>query len=135
MANKKEFVERRKHKRFKVKDSAIVAVKDSAFVAVLDTTPGYINLGRFINISKGGLAFRYDDRKGESTEPFKVDILSVQDSFYLYNIPFKTIWVSHAAGKPSFSFSKTSKQGVQFGDMAPSQIQHLDSFIEKYAIR
>ena len=127
MSNKKGSTERRKHKRFKVKVDAVVAVSD--------TESKYTYLGRFIDISKGGFAFTYNEGKGGSTELSKVDILYVRDSFYLYNIPFETMWVSREASKPSPSFSKTSKSGVQFGDMTSSQMQLIDSFIEKFAIR
>ena len=70
MTNKKEFAERRKHERFKVKNGAIAIIRLSNALA---TTQKY---GQIINISQGGLAFRSIDRKGDSNKPAKLDPVS-----------------------------------------------------------
>ena len=56
MTNKKEFAERRKHERFKIKNAAIAVIRP---LNVLGTTQKYCQI---INISKDGLAFRYIDK-------------------------------------------------------------------------
>ncbi len=146
MTHKKEFIERRKHKRFKVKSGAVAAMirtsptkpdqtKDMSMGEnSLATTPLYIHMGQIINISKGGLAFRYIDSEDESRESFELDILFAQNSFYFKNAPFKTVWVSGAVSNPSFSPLKTKQQGMQFGKMVPLQIHLLDYFLQKYTI-
>ena len=148
MTHKKEFIERRKHKRFKVKSGAVAAMirispakpdqtKDMSMGenAFATTTPKYIQMGQIINISKGGLAFRYIDSEDESRESFELDILFAQNSFYFKNAPFKTVWVSGAVSNPSFSPLKTKQRGMQFGKMVPHQIPQLDYFLQKYTIR
>ena len=88
MTDKKEFTERREHERFKVKNGAIAIIRLSNAFA---TTQKYF---QFINISKGGLAFRYIDRNGESNEPVKLDMLFIQDSIcsaYLKYVLLKTV--------------------------------------------
>jgi len=132
MANKKALTERRKHERFKVKNGAIAIIRLSN---VLGTTQKY---GQIINISQGGLTFRYIDRTGESNEPVKLDLLFIQDSIcstYLKYLSSKTIWVSHLDSKTSVSELKIKQQGVQFDKMVPNQITQLDRFLEKCTIR
>ncbi len=132
MANGKEFAEREKHERFKVKNGAIAMIRP---LNALATTHKYCQI---INISKSGLAFRCIDKNGESVQPFELDVLFIQDSIcftYLKNIPFKTVWVSHEPGKTSSSHLKTRQLGVQFGKMTPQQESQLDRFLEKCTIR
>jgi len=146
MTNKKEVVEYRDYERFKVKSGAIAMIKPlpakqeqtknmsvdgNAFAA----TAKYCQI---INISKGGLAFRYIDRNGESNEPFELDVLFIKDSIcftYLRNVPFKIVWTSNAASKNSSSNLRTKLLGVQFGKMMPNQISQLDRFIQECTIR
>ena len=132
MANRKEFTKRGKHERFKIKNGAIALVKP---LNALATTHKYCQI---INISKDGLAFRYIDRKGESNEPVKLDLLFIQDSIcsaYLKYVSLKPVWVSHIDSKTSFNQLKIKKQGVEFGEMMPNQIAQLDRFLEKCTIR
>jgi len=132
MTNKKEFTERRKHERFKVKNGAIAIIRLSN---VLGTTQKY---GQIINISQGGLAFRYIDRTGRSNKPVKLDLLFIQDSIcsaYLKYLSLQTIWESDLNSETSVSELKIKQQGVQFGKMVPNQIAQLDRFLEKCTIR
>jgi len=132
MANRKEFTNRGKHERFKVKDGAIALVRP---LNALATTHKYCQI---INISKGGLAFRCIDRNGESVEPFELDVLFIQDSIcltFLKNIPFKTVWVTHEPSNTSSSHLKTRQLGVQFGEMTLQQESQLDRFLKKCTIR
>jgi hypothetical protein len=87
---------------------------------------------QIINISKGGIAFRYIDRNGELNEPFAQDSISFT---YLKYVPCKTVWTSHEASKPSSSQVKTKQRGMKIGKMTPHQASQLDRFIQKCAIR
>jgi len=132
VANKKEFVERRKHERLKVKNGAIAIIRLSN---ILGTTQKYAQI---INISQGGLAFRYIDRNDESNEPFKLDLLFIQDSIcsaYLKYVSLKTVWVSDIDSKSSFNKLQIKQQGVEFGEMMPNQIAQLDRFLLKCTTR
>ncbi len=127
MANSKEFIERRKHERFKVESGAVAAV--------FNTASEYVHIGQIMNVSKGGLSFRYSDGNGESTKPCELYILVALDSFYLRDVPFKTAWVSPVAGHPAINFLGKKQHGVQFGEMTPLQISRLDYFFHNYTIR
>ena len=146
MTNKKEFIERRKHERFKVKSGAIAMIRP--LPAKQEQTKNMSVDGnalvakakycQIINISKGGLAFRYIGRNGESNEPFELDVLFIQDSIcftYLKNVPFNIIWTSYVASKNSSNNLRTNLLGLQFGKMMPNQIAQLDRFIQKCTIR
>lgn len=132
MTIKKEFTERRKHERFKVKDGAIVMIRP---LNALATTQKYCQI---INISRGGLASSYIDKNGTLNEPFELELLFIQNSIcftYLKNVPLKTVWVSNETSKTSSSHLKTKQLGVQFGKMTLQQISQLDRFLEKCTIR
>ena len=132
MKNKKEFVERREHERFKVKNGAIAIIRLSNILA---TAQKY---GQIINISRGGLAFRYIDRKGASNNPAKLDLLFIHDSIcsaYLKYLSLKPVWASSIDSKTSFNQVKIRQQGVEFGEMMPQQESQLERFLEKCTIR
>jgi len=146
MTNRKELMERRKHKRFKVKSGAIAMIRPlpAKPEQIMDMGMGKNALTakpkycQTINISKGGIAFRYIDRNGELNEPFELNVSFVQDSIsftYLKYVPCKTVWTSHEASKPSSSQVKTKQRGVRFGKMTPHQTSQLNRFIQKYTIR
>ncbi len=128
MNKRKAFVEHRKYKRFKV--------KSGASTVGFYTGSEYINIGQIMNISKTGLSFRYIETNDESTEPVELDILAALDGFYLKNVLFKTVWVSPVASHhPAFILLEKKQRGVQFGEMTPHQISHLDYFLHNYTIR
>jgi hypothetical protein len=132
MTNNKEFTERREHERFKVKNGAIAIIRFSNIIA---TAQKYTQI---LNISRGGLAFRTIDRKGESNNPAKLDLLFIDDSIcstYLKYVPFKSVWNSYIDRKTSFNPLKIKEQGVEFGEMMPQQESQLDRFLEECTIR
>ena len=146
MTNKKEFIERGKHERLKVKTGAIAMIRPipakheqtKNMSMDRDVFIARAKYCQIINISKDGLAFRYIDRNGESNELFELDVLFIQDSIcftYLRNIPFKIAWISPAAGKDLSGNVRTKLLGVQFGKMMPNQIAQLDRFIQECTIR
>ena len=132
MTDKKEFSERRKHERFKVKNGAIAIIRFSNIIA---TAQKYTQI---LNISRGGLAFRTIDRKGESNKPANLDLLFINDSIssaYLKYVPFKSVWIFHIDSKTSCNQLKIKEQGVEFEEMIPNQIAQLDRFLEECTIR
>ena len=132
MAGKKEFIERKKHERFKVKNAAI------AMIRPLNSDAATQKYCQIINISKDGLSFRYIYRKDESNEQIKLDLLFIQDSIcftYLKNVPFEIVWVSNETSKTSSSHLKTRQLDVQFGEMTSHQISQLDRFLEECTIK
>jgi len=119
-------VERRKHKRFKVQDSAFVVV-GAPF------RPHSTKVGQIIDMSMGGLAFGYiadEDRSNASSE---LGIFLADNSFHLRQIPFETI-SDLKTNRVPFSSISMRRSGVQFGELTHDQISQLEYFIQNHTI-
>ncbi len=117
--------ENRKHKRFKAKGGAF---------AVLG--PHVKNLGRIIDISKGGLAFSYHEKGEPLHKLFELDILLADNGFYLDKVPFNAVWdfqIVIDEEAPASSLAPRSC-GVQFGALSDDQKSQLDYFIQNYTL-
>ena len=146
MTKNKEFIERGKQERLKVKTGAIAMIRplpgkqDHAKNMSMERNAcvARAKYCQIINISKDGLAFRYIDKNGKSNEPFELDVLFIQNSIcftYLRNVPFKIVWISPAASENLSGKISTKLLGVQFGKMMQDQITQLDRFIRECTIR
>ena len=147
MDDKKESIERRKHPRFKVKRGAVAAIIRPSLVkefpikdmpmndSSIATAPKNIQMGQIINISNGGLAFRHINGNDDNNKLFDLDILSVQDKFYLKKVPVQIVWASHAVIEPSFSLLKSEELGLRFEELNPRQKSQLDFFLQNYTLK
>jgi len=121
MVGRKRTVERRKNKRYKAVDGAYAAI-----------SPNSHKLGQIIDISMGGLAFKYIDT---STEENDVDASAEESIFlssmgyYVGDLPFKTISDYEVTNAPSFSSMKVRKRHVQFTDLSFKQLFDLDYYL------
>ncbi len=112
-------VEQRKHKRYKVTKRAF---------AVLG--PEAVKLCHLIDISRGGLAFRYFvDSTGMAEEMETVDILGGED-FYLEKVPVRIVSDNILVNDSPFSSVAMRRRGVQFGPLTPKQREQVDYFIK-----
>jgi hypothetical protein len=120
MSSPSQTVEQRKHKRYKVTKRAF---------AVLG--PEAVKLCHLIDISKGGLAFRYFvDSNGMAEEMDNLDILGGED-FYLEKVPVRIVTDMALKDESPFSSIAMRRRGVQFGQLTPKQLEQVDYFIEK----
>ncbi len=71
MVDRKDFIERRKQNRFKVRDDAFVSIKSDKD-----------KIGPIRDISGDGFAFNYIGKKGEIYGPLEVDIF-IQDQVFM----------------------------------------------------
>ena len=122
MASNKEPVERRKHKRFEVPIGSFVVLG-----------PHSTTVGRIIDISMGGLAFRHVDEVESSEALHELDVFHEND-FSLRHVPCETISDLETYESPFGSFI-IRESTVEFGDMTPHQMLHLQRFIQKHTIR
>jgi len=99
-------------------------------LAVLKAKP--LKMGQIINISKGGLAFRYIDSETEAGKSSELDILFAQNGFHLKKLSFKTVADYKAASEFPFSSIVMRQRNVQFRAMRPYQASKLDYFIKNY---
>ena len=123
MTKTKEMVERRKHNRLQVKDGASVVLRAH-----------FLELGQIIDVSKGGLAFRYIPSHQPSSGPSDLVILSDDRTFYLDEIPFK-IASDFEIGNDPFSFLKIRRCGLQFDKLTRNHVSQLKHFIRHCATR
>ena len=118
-----EVVERRKHKRFRAEDGAYAAVR-----------PQYDKIGQIIDVSRGGLAFRYLASESEEDASSELDIFLIGDDFHLDKLPFKTVSDEEIPEKLSPGSQTMRRCGVQFGKLTQIQAIKLEEFILKHTI-
>jgi hypothetical protein len=112
--------ERRKHKRFQVRQGVLVGLAHSS-----------VQVGPVVDISMGGLAFHYVGKK-QPTNGSHLSLFSADDHFYLGNIKFKTVYDSVVAGEPDSECMR--RCGVEFMGMDKNQELLLEDCILLNAI-
>ncbi|KPK35301.1 MAG: hypothetical protein AMK70_05550 [Nitrospira bacterium SG8_35_1] len=112
--------ERRRHRRFEVKTLAI-AVPNKPTSQV----------GRIINISKGGMAVRYLDQEDWADDADTIDIL-IDSNFFMTNIPVQNVNDFKVENQVSFSVMNERQCCVQFGTLSSDQVILLDEFISEH---
>ncbi|MBW2174204.1 MAG: PilZ domain-containing protein [Deltaproteobacteria bacterium] len=122
MTNRKERVERRKHKRFEIPIGMFVSFR-----------PHRPRLGEVINISRGGLAFRYYGGKEPSDGSNKLNIFLEEGDFHLNDILSRTV-TDFGTYRIPFRSVTMRRSSVQFRSLTHHQISQLEHFIENYAI-
>jgi hypothetical protein len=123
MMNSKNFIERRKRDRFKVRSGAFVSIKSDKD-----------KIGTIRDISRDGFAFRYIGEEGEIYGLLEVDIFYGSD-LYVQKVKSKTI-SDFKTDKKAFSSSLAIRQCcVQFCELTDNQISLLDNFIQEYVDR
>jgi len=119
MTDTKQRVERRKHKRFQAWNGAFVALG-----------PYSLKLGQIVNMSMGGLSFRYIG----SREPSKMKTESkifIDNGFCLDDVPLETVSDCEAK-QGSFASLVMRQSGVQFGELTQDQKSQLQFFIHNH---
>lgn len=101
-------------------------------IAIFKSKP--ILTGQIINISRSGLTFRYFPSEEQSNQAVELDILFANISFYLENLPFKTISDLDVDNEFSYSSQNRKLMRVQFGELDLHQISQLDYFIENCTV-
>ena len=121
MVGRKRTVERRKNKRYKAVEGAYAAI-----------SPNSHKLGQIIDISMGGLAFKYIDTANGDTDSDtqqEESIFLSSMGYYVGDLPFKTIADYELTNAPSFSSMKVRRRHVQFKDLSFKQLFDLDYYL------
>jgi hypothetical protein len=119
----KKIVDRRKHKRFQTEKNTYALLRARGS-----------KLGRVIDISKGGLAFRYVSVGQRLKGPLELDLLSHQYDYRIDKIPVKIITDLELANKKAFKSTTLKRVGVQFGKLTRQQKSKLEHFIKDYTL-
>ncbi len=120
MVGRKRTIERRRNKRYKAVDGAYAAI-----------SPNSHKLGQIIDISMGGLSFKYIDTSNDNDDngtPEDAVFLSSM-GYYVGDLPFKTVSDYEITNAPSFSSMKVRKRHVQFTDLSFKQLFDLDYYL------
>jgi hypothetical protein len=122
MVGRKRTIERRKNKRYKAVEGAYAAI-----------SPNSHKLGQIIDVSMGGLAFKYidtsDDDDIKSAQLPEETIFLSSMGYYVGDLPFQTISDYEVTNAPSFSSMKVRKRHIQFADLSFKQLFDLDYYL------
>ena len=123
MEFQKIFPERRKDKRFKLKDPAY---------AIMYYSPSRI--GQITDISRNGLAVRYVKNGEDSNELTELDIFNADFILYVDNIKAKSISDFEIIDKTFIGSKEMRRCGIQFEDLSRHQMSQLEDFIENFTL-
>jgi len=125
-------VERRRHKRFRI--------KTKTFAAFFGPDSNR-KIGEIINMSAGGMAFRYLNYEKKSygsissDKPVELDIFWDGDGYSLGKIPVKTISDALISRISPVSFIAMHHCRMKFTELTTLQELKLDHFISNHSLR
>jgi hypothetical protein len=113
--SKERLAERRKRKRFKI--------KQGVFSILHGPSP---ELGEITDASGDGLAFIYQGEEKLWKNSSELEILVLNDSFKIKRLPIRGVWDFKTA-------NEMRKRGVQFGRLTNRQRSQLRFFMQNYS--
>jgi|GEM_PF-2224570 len=116
--------EQRKYVRFSCKGDMFAALRDE-----------FKKVGKVNDISIKGIGFSYlseINQVDSDDHHTKVDIFSLENEFYLSNVPCKVIYEVADAAPDESDLVKMSKCGLHFEDLSKMQLDLLSFLIKKY---
>ena len=116
-------LEQRKHKRFRPQEGTYAILR----------SPGK-KLGQVINISRGGLAFRYIDIGERPERSFELDISIEEHGLILDSLSFETVSDFSVSREFPFSSTPIRRRGGQFKSLKKNQISQLEYLLRNHAI-
>ncbi len=119
-------IEQRRHRRYRVKEGAFAVIRKQA-----DTQ----TLGQIIDISGGGLAFKYFANGKPSNGRHKLDIFFAGFGIQLKNLSFQTVSDLPIDNQISFSSIKMRRCGLQFKDLKSKHRLQIEDFIQSYTLQ
>ena len=128
MTDADTLAEQRKHTRYEVPTGSFVAIG-----------PQNTILGQIIDISMGGVAFRYVDSR-TPTEGSHLDMFLTERDFCLGKVPITTVSDYEIENTVSCKIidgiprccRAMKRSSVQFGDLTHHQKSQLEGFIQNY---
>jgi len=113
--------ERRKHRRYRVKDNAFTVIN-----------PDPVKVVPIIDIGMGGLSIYLDDGARWLDAVSKLEIMVADCSFYLEKLPFHIVANARAFPNHNSNLMDGRRYGIRFGNLRPVQESHLKYFIRRY---
>ena len=112
--------DRRRHRRFSVRESAI---------AVIQSIPTII-LGQIKDISPGGLSFNYMYSNEQPDESTTLDIFLPEDKTHVKGLTFRTVSDSIVLNDNPFSTVIMNRRGIQFEKLTDQHQSELEYIIQ-----
>jgi hypothetical protein len=94
--------------------------------------PNSTKVGRVIDISLSGLAFRHVDKEEPLSGLSELDVFMIDDDFHVNKIPFETVSDYEIRNEGPLASMKTRQSGLRFGELTPSQRSLLQYFIQNH---
>jgi hypothetical protein len=107
--------ERRRYKRYKVRDEAYAFLGEET--------------GTLVDISQGGVAIHCAVFEKEPVFPSHLDLFTAQPHFYLPNIPIALVSEVQTVPPSIFSLLRIKRFSMQFGTLSDEQLARIDAFI------
>lgn len=111
--------ESRRCRRFPVKDGVIAL--DSVY-------------GEIIDVSFGGLSFRYTAYDDMTTEPAEFGIIFGGEELFFDNIPLTNVCDIVMDEENPGGAGEVRRRGMAFGDLVPEQVVTLARFIRQFSL-
>lgn len=112
------FTERRAHPRYGVNEGTYAAI-----------SPNSDKMGQIINISRGGLAFRYIVQNGQVQDPLETHVFVGDNGFYLEKMPYETVADYPVPIGSSLSSLRMRVRRIRFGPLSDHHTAQLDYFL------
>ena len=123
--DREELIEQRKHKRYKAKEGAFAVIRKQAKTKAL---------GQILDISDGGLSFKYMANGKPANADNKLDIFYTGLGIQLRSLSFLTISDLPIDDLPTFSSIKMRRCGIQFTDLKSEHKNQINEFINYYTM-
>jgi hypothetical protein len=118
----KQTVERRKFRRFSLKESSLL----------FDSTTG---LGEVIDLSMGGLAFSCLEMPENFDKSFRAGTLYGEDGYQTDTIRYRNVFDDHASEATALVQTERRRCRVEFDDLNPNQSMQLEYIIRNYTVK
>lgn len=96
--------------------------------------PNAVKVGRVIDISMGGLAFRHVDKKEPMAGLNELDVFMIDDDFHVNKIPFEAVSDYEIANEGPSVHMRSRQSGLRFGELSSSQRSLLEYFIKNHTL-
>jgi len=126
MIIRSNFVERRKHNRFEVKEGAVAGFHKPFLFGWGKSR--IVKSAKITDISLDGLAFQYIDQNMWSPKYNELSISKTDDEIKIEKVPFKAVSDFTKSRLPNAKFLR--RCGIRFGKLTPNQKHQLHYFIQ-----
>jgi len=113
--------ERRKHRRYRVKDNVFTVIN-----------PKPVKVVPIIDIGMGGIGIYLDEGGRWLDTSSQLEIMVADCSFYLEKLPFRIVADVRAFPNNNSSLMDGRRYSIKFGNLSPGQKSHLKYFIRHH---